>query len=139
MGFFCLSAKPWICIRQLESHETMYSALVSNAEVHFTSPIAVEMAGNLAEKVPPKPQQVSAAFISINSKPWTLANNSRGGRLLFNSRKPWQPSWNVTLCGNFAPRSVTPSLLTKKLENSQHFGASSRAACSCFVPANSSG
>jgi hypothetical protein len=34
-------------MRQLESPEIMYSALVSRAEAHFTSPMAVEIIGNL--------------------------------------------------------------------------------------------
>ncbi len=51
------------------------------AEAHFTSPMAVEMAGNLAEKVPPNPQHVSASRISTNSRPWTCGEQT--ARLLF--------------------------------------------------------
>ena len=56
-------------MRQLESLETMYWASVSAAAAHLTSPIAAEMAGNLAEKVPPKPQQISESRISTSSSP----------------------------------------------------------------------
>ena len=80
------------CIRQLESFDTMYSAPVSKADAHLTSPIAVEIIGNLAAKVPPKPQQTSASFISTSSRPFTFARSARGGFLFPNSRKPWQPS-----------------------------------------------
>ncbi len=38
-------------------------------EAHLTSPIAVEIIGNLTAKVPPKPQQVSASFISTSFNP----------------------------------------------------------------------
>ena len=49
---------------------------------------AVEIIGNLAEKVPPNPQHVSAAAISINSKPFTRRISSRGGRLFRSSLSP---------------------------------------------------
>src|SRR5262249_32188530 len=81
-------SRPCTCIRQLESFETIYSAPVSKAEAHLTSPIAVEIIGNLAAKVPPNPQQTSASFISTSSRPLTLPKSSRAGRLLPSSRKP---------------------------------------------------
>src|ERR1043166_2769550 len=132
------SSNPWSCIRQLESFETMYSAPVSSAEAHLTSPIAVEIMGNFAANVRPKPEQISASFISMSWSSRTFANNSRAGRLLPSSRKPWQPSWNVTLAGKRAPRSVMPSLLTRKSENSQPFFARALAAAASSVPATSS-
>src|SRR5688500_13947785 len=72
--------------RQLGSHETTYSASVSRAELSFCAPMAQEIELNLAAKVPPKPQQVSASAISTSSRSRTCPSSSRMGRLRPSSR-----------------------------------------------------
>ena len=53
----------------------------------------VEMSPNLREKVPPKPQQVSASLISLISTWPILPRSWRGCCLMPSSRRPEQESW----------------------------------------------
>ena len=81
-----------MCIRQEASVETIYSAPVSRALFTFCSAMAVEMGSFFTEKVPPKPQHTSESFISLSSKPLTLASRARGSDLIPYSRKAAQAS-----------------------------------------------
>jgi len=54
----------------------MYSAPVSFANEHFTSPIAVEIIGNFAAKAPPNRSKRFQAFQLIQA--FTFASKRRG-------------------------------------------------------------
>src|SRR6266851_257709 len=69
---------PAICIKQLESLATTYSTPLFTIRASFSCRIAFEISPYLTEKVPPKPQQVSGASISIKSTSRTARISRRG-------------------------------------------------------------
>src|SRR3989442_3609482 len=85
---------PAICITQLASPETTASTPARPIASTFSSRIATEISGYFTEKVPPKPQHVSALAggSSTNSAPRTWCSSRRGSSLIFKSPRPGHPS-----------------------------------------------
>src|SRR5207248_6902852 len=69
---------PPICIKQLASADTTARTSAFSIASILLSRIATEISGYYTEKVPQKPQQVSAFDNSTNSAPRTLRIRWRG-------------------------------------------------------------
>src|SRR5258706_1258694 len=80
--------RPSMLSMQPRSPSTIASAPVASALSHLLSASRVEIAPNLTAKVPPKPQHVSASFISLSLSPATFASSARGCVLIPISRSP---------------------------------------------------
>src|SRR5262245_13837312 len=85
--------RPSMLSRQPRSPRTTASAPLAAILAHLRSAIWVEISPNFTAKVPPKPQQVSASFISFSASPGTRASRARGCALTPSSRRPEQESW----------------------------------------------
>src|ERR671910_2169874 len=101
---------PPMCIRHELSPAVQISASVSSTCRILSDSIAAEVSAFLTANVPPKPQHSFASPSSTRSMPRTALRSSSGASPTLSIRREWQGGGRVTLCGGYAPTSVTPSL-----------------------------
>ena len=112
-----LSAPP-MCIRQELSAAVQTSAFVSSTARALSDTIALDTSAFFSEKVPPNPQHSSDPGRSTSSRPRTARSSRCGLSPRCSERSEWQDGCSVTVCGNEAPTSVTPSFSTRSSVNS---------------------
>ena len=78
--------------RQPRSPASSVPAPVFSMSSAFSETSRSEISGYLMQKVPPKPQQISAPGSSLSSRPSTLLSSRRGWALTPSSRSPEQES-----------------------------------------------
>ncbi len=87
----------------------------------MSSPIATDVSAFLTANVPPNPQHaVGPRQVDQRSGPSTAWRSRVGRSPTPSSRVEWQVGWNATVCGKWAPTSVTPSTSTRNSLSSKH-------------------
>ena len=129
--------RPPICIRhELSPAAQTVGAGLEHAAAPCRRAIAVETSAFLTANVPPKPQHSSCARQRHEAQAAHRLQQPRSAdRARCSDRSEWQDVCSVTVCGNDAPTSVTPSLSTSSSENSKtRARSSSTSRCSAASP-----